>query len=112
MNKTSGEIMIIELSKSENSVFGLKIRSAGDVLGDEPSPMMIDNTFLHGRGVNINNLFYRYSRLAELEVAYNMTQMNCDVCSTFLMTGWTNWSTNSLLSLVHHEEVSHAVDED
>ena len=75
MNKTNGEIMIIELSKSENSVFGLKIRSAGDVLGDEPSPMMIDNTFLHGRGVNINNLFYRYSRLAELEVAYTMTQM-------------------------------------
>ena len=46
-----------------------------------------------GRGVNINNLFYRFSQLAELEVAYNMTQLNCDVCSTFLMTGWTNWST-------------------
>ena len=36
---------------------------------------------------------YRFSRIAELDVAYNATQMNCDVCSTYLTTGWTNWST-------------------
>ena len=93
LHKTDGELMIIELSKSEDNVFRMKIRSAGDVLGDEPSPMMIDNNFLHGRGVDMNKLFYRFSRIAELEVAYNATQMNCDVCSTYLMTGWTNWST-------------------
>ena len=84
---------IIQLEKSANSVFLLKLRSAGDMLGVKPSPMMIDNSFLHGRGVNINNLFYRLSRLAGLEVKYNATQLNCDVFATFLMTGWTNWST-------------------
>ena len=93
LHKTDGELMIIELSKTEDSGFRMKIRSAGDVLGDEPSPMMIDNNYLHGRGVDINKLFYRFSRIAELEVAYNATQMNCDVCSTYLTTGWTNWST-------------------
>ena len=86
--------MIIELSKSEDSVFRMKIRSAGDVLGDEPSPMMIDNNFLHGRGVDINKLFYRFSRIAELEVAYNATQMNSDVASTYLMTGFDSIPVN------------------
>jgi hypothetical protein len=93
LNKSNGEMDIIQLEKSANLVFLLKLRSAGDVLGVEPSPMMIDNSFLHGRGVNTNNLFYRFSRLAGQEVAYNATQLNCDVCTTFLMTGWTNWST-------------------
>ena len=32
-------------------------------------------------------------RLAGLSVQYDATQLNCDVLSTFLMTGWTNWST-------------------
>jgi hypothetical protein len=73
LNKSNGEISIIQLEKNDNSVFRLKIRSAGDVLGEDPSPMMIDNTILHGRGVNIKHLFYRFSRLAEVEVAYNMT---------------------------------------
>ena len=93
LNKSNGEMDIIQLEKSADSVFVLKLRSAGDVLGVDPSPMMIDNTFLLGRGVNINNLFYRFSRLAKVEVAYNAIQLNCDVLATFLMTGWTNWST-------------------
>ena len=59
LNKTDGELMIIELSKSKDSVFRMKIRSAGDVLGE----------------------------------AYNATQLNCDACSTYLMTGWTQFET-------------------
>ena len=86
-------MMIIQLELDDESVFRLKLRSAGDVLGVEPSPMMVDNLFLHGQGVNLNELFYRFCRLAGLSVRYDATQLNCDVLSTFLMTGWTNWST-------------------
>lgn len=92
LTKTNGEMMIIHLERDRN-VFKLKIRSAGDVLGVEPSPMVVDNLFLVSRGVDMNKLFYRYSRLAERRVAYNATQLNCDVLAKFLMTGLTNWTT-------------------
>ena len=93
LHKTDGEMDVIQLEKMDDAnVFVLKIRSVGRVLGMHPSPMKVDNVFLSGRGVNADNLFYRYSRLADLPVRYNATQLNCDVLATFLMTGRTNWT--------------------
>lgn len=77
--------MIAQLERSE-SVLRIKITSARQVLGREPSTMYIDNLFLHSKDLNV--VFYGFSRLKGLLVKFNVSQMNCDVVlATFFMVG-------------------------
>lgn len=66
-----------------------------DNLVDQIGEFHVDNSCLDGEPVDLNLLIYRASRLANLSVKYCLGTLNCDVMSTFFLTGKPEWVTRA-----------------
>ena len=90
---------IIELClDNEDECPTVKIRPAAEAYLRDPCPMKVDNTFMRELGlrrgnISLSKVFYRLSRLAGLDVSYNLTYRNCDHLATFLLNGEPLWTT-------------------
>ena len=63
-----------------------------------PCSMKVDMFFMRQLGLrrgdlSLSKAFYHLSRLARLDVTYNLCGRNCDHVSTFLLTGKPMWTT-------------------
>merc|ERR1719427_1821624 len=88
---------------SEEDVTTLRLRPAYKVYirgnnPDDPS-ISVRNEHIQLLGfVDIAKILYRYSRIANLSIAYNITDFNCDVVANWLQTGVPIWQTKTSVS--------------
>ena len=95
LRRCDGDVDLMEVNKV-GSVFKLNKKRAADVINvdSENTELFVDNQCLRVRGaLDPKKTLYRISRILGKTVAYNLTEFNCDVIATWLLTGRLEWTT-------------------
>ena len=102
-------VSIMEVNRelgSNEDVTTLHLRPAYEVYcrGNNPNEpsISIRNEHIQFLGRDIAKILYRYSRIANLSIAYNITSLNCDVIANWLQTGLPIWQTKTCESSLAH----------